>query len=51
MWHGVPGALALMLGVFQFSTRLRQRFLKPHLILGRVYGAITPNANHITCLN
>jgi hypothetical protein len=26
MWHGIPGALALILGVFQFSTRLRQRF-------------------------
>ena len=23
MGHGIPGALALVLGVFQFSTRLR----------------------------
>ncbi len=35
--HGIPGALALLLGVFQFSTRLRQRFLKLHRIMGRVY--------------
>jgi uncharacterized membrane protein len=35
MGHGIPGALAL--GVFQFSARLRQRFLKLHRILGRVY--------------
>lgn len=26
MWHGIPGALALMLDVFQFSTRLRGDF-------------------------
>jgi hypothetical protein len=31
MGHGIPGALVL--GVFQFSTRLRQRFLKLHRIL------------------
>jgi len=31
MGHGIPGALALVLGVFQFSTR--QRFLKLHRIL------------------
>jgi small-conductance mechanosensitive channel len=35
--HGVPGALALILGVFQFSTRLRQRHLQLHRIMGRVY--------------
>jgi uncharacterized membrane protein len=35
--HGIPGALALMLGVFQFSTRLRQRNLQLHRILGRIY--------------
>jgi uncharacterized membrane protein len=35
--HGIPGAVALLLGVFQFSTRLRQRFLRLHRILGRVY--------------
>jgi uncharacterized membrane protein len=37
MGHGIPGALALVLGVFQFSTRLRQRFPKLHRIMGRVY--------------
>jgi uncharacterized membrane protein len=35
--HGIPGALALMLGVLQFSTRLRQRHLQLHRILGRIY--------------
>jgi uncharacterized membrane protein len=35
--HGVPGALALFLGVFQFSSRLRQRYLRLHRILGRIY--------------
>ena len=38
MWaHGIPGALALLLGVFQFSNRLRQRHLQLHRVLGRVY--------------
>jgi uncharacterized membrane protein len=35
--HGVPGALALLLGVFQFSSRLRQRYLKLHRVMGRIY--------------
>ena len=35
--HGVPGALALFLGVFQFSSRLRQRYLQLHRIMGRIY--------------
>jgi uncharacterized membrane protein len=35
--HGVPGVLALFLGVFQFSTRLRQRYLKLHRVMGRIY--------------
>jgi uncharacterized membrane protein len=35
--HGVPGALALCLGVFQFSSRLRQRYLQLHRVLGRIY--------------
>jgi uncharacterized membrane protein len=35
--HGVPGALALLLGVFQFSNRLRQRYLQVHRVLGRIY--------------
>ncbi|MCL5287173.1 MAG: DUF2306 domain-containing protein [Acidobacteria bacterium] len=37
--HGVPGALALLLGVFQFSSRLRQRFLQVHRWMGRTYVA------------
>ena len=38
MWaHGLPGALALVLGVFQFSNRLRQRYLQLHRVLGRIY--------------
>ncbi|HKS66301.1 MAG TPA: DUF2306 domain-containing protein [Candidatus Acidoferrales bacterium] len=38
MWlHGVPGALALLLGVFQFSARLRQRHLTWHRLMGRIY--------------
>lgn len=35
--HGVPGALALFLPVFQFSNRLRQRYLGLHRVLGRIY--------------
>jgi uncharacterized membrane protein len=35
--HGVPGALALFLGVFQFSNRLRQRYLFLHKVMGRIY--------------
>jgi uncharacterized membrane protein len=35
--HGVPGALALFLGVFQFSTRLRKRYLQLHRVIGRIY--------------
>jgi uncharacterized membrane protein len=35
--HGVPGALALFIGVFQFSSRLRQRYLKVHRVMGRIY--------------
>ena len=38
LWHGIPGAL--ILGVFQFSTWWRQRFLKLHRIPGRVYVGI-----------
>ena len=37
--HGIPGALALVLGVFQFSSRLRQRHLQVHRVLGRIYVA------------
>jgi uncharacterized membrane protein len=35
--HGVPGAIALGLGVFQFSDRLRKKYLQVHRVLGRVY--------------
>jgi uncharacterized membrane protein len=37
--HGIPGALALLLGVFQFSSRLRQRYLQVHRVMGRTYVA------------
>jgi uncharacterized membrane protein len=40
-WYLVPhaffGALAMLLGVFQFSNRLRARYLKTHRMLGYVY--------------
>jgi uncharacterized membrane protein len=35
--HGLPGSLALMLGMFQFSNRLRQRYLGVHRMMGRIY--------------
>ncbi|HWA10969.1 MAG TPA: DUF2306 domain-containing protein [Opitutaceae bacterium] len=35
--HAVFGALALILGVFQFSNRLRARYLAQHRFLGYVY--------------
>ncbi len=35
--HGMAGGCALILGPMQFSDRLRQRFLKLHRIVGRVY--------------
>jgi uncharacterized membrane protein len=35
--HGVPAALALVLGVFQFSSRLRQRYRQLHRVMGRIY--------------
>lgn len=35
--HGIPGAIALIIGPFQFSTRLRQRFTKLHRVSGRIY--------------
>ena len=37
--HGIGGALALLLAPLQFSTRLRQRHLRLHRILGRLYVA------------
>jgi uncharacterized membrane protein len=35
--HGIPGALALVLGVLQFSDRLRRKYLQLHRVLGRLY--------------
>jgi uncharacterized membrane protein len=35
--HALCGTLALLSGPLQFSTRLRQRYLPFHRILGRVY--------------
>jgi len=35
--HGIPGALALTLDVFQFSSRIRNRHLQLHRVLGRIY--------------
>ena len=37
--HGLAGACALLLGPMQFSERLRQRFIRLHRIVGRVYVA------------
>src|ERR1700752_1578792 len=40
-WYLVPhaffGSLAMLLGVFQFSNRLRARYLKTHRTLGYLY--------------
>ena len=39
--HALCGTLALLIGPLQFSTRFRQRYLKVHRVLGRVYvGAV-----------
>lgn len=35
--HGLGGACALLLGPMQFSDRLRQRFIKLHRVVGRIY--------------
>jgi uncharacterized membrane protein len=35
--HGIPGAVALFLGVFQFSSRLRRKHLRLHRVMGRIY--------------
>jgi uncharacterized membrane protein len=37
--HGFPGAIALLLGVLQFSARLRQRHWPWHRAMGRIYVA------------
>jgi uncharacterized membrane protein len=44
--HALAGTLALLIGPFQFSTRLRQRNLSLHRILGKVYvGAVVLSAS------
>ena len=35
--HGFPAAIALFLGILQFSSRLRQRHLQVHRWMGRIY--------------
>ncbi len=35
--HGVFGALALLIAPFQFSSRLRQRHIRVHRFMGRLY--------------
>ena len=35
--HGLAGATALLLGLSQFSTRLRTRYTGVHRVLGRIY--------------
>ena len=35
--HGIPGAIALFIGPFQFSNRLRQKHLQLHRVMGRLY--------------
>jgi uncharacterized membrane protein len=35
--HGIPGLIALVIGPFQFSTWLRQRYRKLHRVAGRIY--------------
>ncbi|MDB5396018.1 MAG: hypothetical protein JWM91_3524 [Rhodospirillales bacterium] len=35
--HGLAGAVALAIGPFQFSERLRRTHLKLHRVLGRIY--------------
>lgn len=40
-WYVIPhaffGALGMLLGAFQFSNRLRARYLKTHRVLGYIY--------------
>ena len=35
--HGFPALIALLIGPFQFSNRLRQKHLQLHRVLGRLY--------------
>jgi uncharacterized membrane protein len=36
--HTLAGILALVIGPINFSSRIRQRYLKLHRVLGRIYG-------------
>src|SRR5947209_15199099 len=40
--HRIPGAIALSVGVLQFSSRLRQRHLQAHRVMGRIYAGCVP---------
>lgn len=35
--HGVSGACALLIGPFQFTQKFRERHLKAHRVMGRIY--------------
>jgi len=35
--HGLAGSCALLLGPFQFAQRFRQKHLKAHRVMGRIY--------------
>lgn len=37
LFHGLAGLIALLAGPLQFSTRVRERYLQFHRILGRFY--------------
>ncbi|HWS86401.1 MAG TPA: DUF2306 domain-containing protein [Pyrinomonadaceae bacterium] len=39
LFHGVAGAVALLVAPFQFSARLRRRYPRLHRLLGRLYVA------------
>ena len=39
LFHGVAGAVALLVAPFQFSARLRRRYPRLHRVMGRLYVA------------
>lgn len=45
--HGLAGGLALILGPFQFSERLRKKYTKMHRVAGRFYVAAVMVAGSI----
>ena len=53
--HGLAGATALLLGISQFSTRLRTRHAQVHRVLGRTYvvavSIVAPLGAYIQYLN